>query len=257
MQDVSQGRERARSWPRKRGKSRSPVTKAQNELFRDQQRAAKYMAPEMLATFMRASEETPFLPRDLSTMMLANRLAIIHMADGRKVYPMPTVLGVSESLDALSQTPGSYLVRGADRWEAGPPPQYGANGCRVIRTSQWYPTAANTRNPITWQEADFQTADLWNPINPQVFTADQAGWYLCRMQGQNLNGGNSFNLWGWNRNGIEDQWDTKAVSSTGSLNWCTVAAMFLCDQGDTLYPFMYANGTNRQWLNMQATIMRL
>lgn len=177
MQDVSQGRERARSWPRKRGKSRSPVTKAQNDLFRDQQRAAKYMAPEMLATFLRASEETPFLPRDLSTMMLANRLAIIHMADGRKVYPVPTRNGVSESLDALGQTPGMTLIRKADIWAAEVPATANLAGMSIKRSSALGYSSPNGWKNITFDTEVIQQGAWWNPASPGQFVADISTWY--------------------------------------------------------------------------------
>lgn len=55
-------------------------------------------------------------------MLLSGRLGFINMPDGRKIWPAVAITDVSQSLDILSQVPGSMLVRGPQVWEGRPAP---------------------------------------------------------------------------------------------------------------------------------------
>jgi hypothetical protein len=121
MQDVSQGVERNRAWPPKRKKNLPEVTKDQNDLFRQYQWATKYWPPKLYIQAMQAVKGTPLLPRDLMTMIMANRLAVITMEDGTRKFPMTAVQDVSASLDAITQIEGQSIRRGSDYWEGFTP----------------------------------------------------------------------------------------------------------------------------------------
>lgn len=120
MIDLVNGKIRIRKWPRPRRRAKSTAQQLSRDKFAAAQRAAKYIAPQIMRLFTEATAGTPLLPRDLSTMMLYNRMYAFHMPDGRKVFPMPAYLEVSDALDVISNMDGMTLVRGANGWEALP-----------------------------------------------------------------------------------------------------------------------------------------
>lgn len=117
MQDVTQGVERSRSWPRNRGKPKNEKTKEQNDWFRQMQWATKYMDPRLLIDAVAAVKGTPLLPRDILTMLHSGRLMAFQTETGKRIYPVQAKRDVSESLDVISQQEGYTLVRGPDGWE--------------------------------------------------------------------------------------------------------------------------------------------
>jgi hypothetical protein len=55
-------------------------------------------------------------PRDIWTAAVAGRLWYFELEDGKKLFPMAARVSMSQSLDILSQEPGSILVRGNEFW---------------------------------------------------------------------------------------------------------------------------------------------
>lgn len=122
MQDVVNGSERIRKWPEKRGKPKSQKVREQNDWFRQAQWATKYMDPSFLQDAERATQGTPLLPRDVLTMILANRFAAFTLKDGRRLLPTTMLLDVSQALDIFEPAEGQILQRGPEYWEAVDPP---------------------------------------------------------------------------------------------------------------------------------------
>lgn len=120
MQDISHGRERSRGWPRKRGSKVSAATKEQNDAFREAQQSAKYWDPRNIIEVSEWREGTPILPRDLQVMMMYNRLFVIVLPNGTKVYSMAARQDVSDSLDAISPEVGTILYRADEGWRVIP-----------------------------------------------------------------------------------------------------------------------------------------
>ena len=60
-------------------------------------------------------------PRDIWTAAVAGRLWWFELEDGRKLFPVAARISMSQSLDVLSQVPGSILVRGSEFWVGLPP----------------------------------------------------------------------------------------------------------------------------------------
>lgn len=118
MLDVVNGQERARAWPKERGRKKHPKTAEQNEWFRQAQWATKFMAPEMYWQAQQAVQGTPLLPRDILTMMMAGRLAGFVAPDGRRLWSVAVQNDVSTALDVIADLPGSMLVRGVNGWQA-------------------------------------------------------------------------------------------------------------------------------------------
>lgn len=131
MLDVVNGSERARSWPKKRGKPKSQKTADQNEWFRQAQWATKFMPAEMYWQIAEAVKGTPLLPRDILTMMMAGRLLAFTLPNGRTIWSEAVANDVTTALDVISDVPGAMLVRGQDHWQAILP---GADG--LILTSK-------------------------------------------------------------------------------------------------------------------------
>ena len=116
QQDVLQGQERVRAWPRPRGKAKTATEKERQDAFREAQIAAKYWDPRNIVEISKWREGTPILIRDLQVAMMYNRMFRICLADGRKIYSMPARQDVSESLDAICPLPGAMLVRTVEGW---------------------------------------------------------------------------------------------------------------------------------------------
>lgn len=104
------------SWPRKRGPSKHPKVREQNEKFRQVGVLNKYTNWQQQVAALEASAGTPFYPRDVLTMMNFGTLLAWREADGRVIYSMSNQKTVSDSLDVLSQYDGSILARKNGLW---------------------------------------------------------------------------------------------------------------------------------------------
>jgi hypothetical protein len=89
-------------------------------LFRQRVNATKYMPAAQQAQYREACEGTSFLPRDFLLMQMYGRLFAGVLPDGKVMYSMASRQTLSESLDILSQTPGTILFRGPDYWQPLP-----------------------------------------------------------------------------------------------------------------------------------------
>jgi hypothetical protein len=125
MQDVSQGRERVRVWPRKRGKATKAKTKELNDAFREAQIAAKYWDPRNIIEIDEWRKGTPILIRDIQVAMMYNRMFRFTASDGRMIYGMPARQDISDALDAVCPLPGAILVRTNEGWRYITPPSDG------------------------------------------------------------------------------------------------------------------------------------
>lgn len=143
MIDTDQGQTRIRSWPRKRGAAKTQAQRDAQEKFRQSQIATRYISPTQMADMIDARRGTPILPRDILTSMLAGTLIAPILEDGRKLYPMAFRNVVSDSLDAISQTPGKTLIRGDVYWEEADPPTPPSGSSWTLRslTTITVPTA--------------------------------------------------------------------------------------------------------------------
>lgn len=120
MQYVRNGGEVTAAWPKKRSAATKRKTAEQNEWFRKTQWAWKFEPANMQAAIMEARKSTPLLPRDLYTALRAGTIYAWVRADGLRVFPMQTIQAVSGSLDAITQAPGTMLVRGDQFWMGVP-----------------------------------------------------------------------------------------------------------------------------------------
>lgn len=182
MQDVSNGAERSRAWPRKRGKNLPPAQKERMEWFRQAQWATKYIEPSVMVAFAQATKGTPLLPRDLATMMFAGRFTTLILEDGRKVFSVQQLQDVSFSLDAISQTEGYQLIRGPTYWEGQPRIVGNRIGAKVTRAAATASFASFAWGTIIWTAEALDQGAFWDPANPTVITIPQVGWYQIKAQ---------------------------------------------------------------------------
>lgn len=120
QQDVSQGAERVRAWPRSRPSQRGRNSSASVATFTAYSAVMKYLAPGTVAWAHAQVKNSPLLPRDALMMMLSQRLYAFMLPSGRILYPMVARADVSASLDTLGQGVGETLKRGPTGWTAVP-----------------------------------------------------------------------------------------------------------------------------------------
>jgi len=120
MLDTTRGAPRARQWPRGRNIRPGSGTAERNERFRIAQQFIKYLTAREQSTVADAVKGTPLMPRDVLTMLVYIRCFQLGPGGPGTVYSMATRRDVSESLDALGNTAGFGLQRGAEFWEAVP-----------------------------------------------------------------------------------------------------------------------------------------
>lgn len=177
MQDVSNGVERTRAWPRKRGSSLAEKTKAQMEWFRQAQWATKYMDPKQMLTFMEATKGTPLLPRDIATMMMAGRWLRVILPDGRILTSVQSQNDVSQSLDTLGDQLGMTLVRQTEGWRATAPFVASRVGARLRRNTNLAVPNGGAGVVIPWQVEQLDQANFWNISAPTEIVIPFSGWY--------------------------------------------------------------------------------
>jgi hypothetical protein len=115
---VNRGQLVAQRWPRKRSRPLHPHTVEQNQWFREACLLAKYADRNSQRIALDATRNSPLLARDILLMAMSGRHFVIDLPDGKKVIPTVMTKAVSDSLDAISQHPGSVLVRAPDGWIA-------------------------------------------------------------------------------------------------------------------------------------------
>jgi len=121
MVDTVRGAGRIRAWPRTRSIPKGSTQAERNERFRVGMQFIKYLTAKEQATVNEAVKGTPLMPRDILTQLIYRRVFQLGPGGPGTVYSMATRQDVSESLDALANTPGQTLVRGTKFWEGGAP----------------------------------------------------------------------------------------------------------------------------------------
>lgn len=165
LQDTTRGVERSRKWPEKKGSRQTKGQLDQQEWFRQVNWAFKFMAPQIQFSFRKATQGTSLYPRDLLSIIAANGLFTQVLPDNRIAYTMPFLQAVSESLDAITQVPGSSLIRGPNFWTGtmNPIPD-NRLVTRVKRTSNLSPITGDLT--ITWQASVWDEIGMWNIATP-------------------------------------------------------------------------------------------
>ncbi|MGL5733669.1 MAG: hypothetical protein ACRCYS_02290 [Beijerinckiaceae bacterium] len=258
MQDVSNGAERTRAWPRKRGKSLHPKTKEQMEWFRQAQWATKYMDPKQMVIFSEMTKGTPLLPRDIATMMMAGRLFRFIVEDGRKIYSVQSQNDVSDSLDALSQTIGTTLIRTPEGWRGQPPPSGAAFGAIINQVGGLF-SAGNALQQINnWGAPSIDQRAYWDPLNPQKFTIPEDAWYLTTLNiVKDASAPDCFGDAFIFRNGVEACADRRWIPASYAGMRFTVTELNYLLAGDEIDYRVVSYGPAGWWTSGSAVIVSL
>ena len=116
---VSRGALVASSWPKKRGRPKSSITREQNEWFRQANLLAKYADGQAQWMAIELSRDSPWYPRDILISAMAGRLFETLNLDGVEFRSVAIRDDVSSDLDFLAgKIPGTIMVRGLDLWDA-------------------------------------------------------------------------------------------------------------------------------------------
>lgn len=194
VEDISNGQQRIRKWPRKRGKKVHPVNRYWIEWFKDVQAHTKRLDAKTYAEIEEATRGTPLLPRDIMTMMARGRLFAFERPDGKVIFHVAQRDDISNSLDAIGQEVGFVLQRLPEGWRQVPVSSLGIagggdlSGLAVPPTLNPLNTAGVPGNYIYVRpyvvQADAtiyairtwcRTARATSKIRPVIFTANGQG----------------------------------------------------------------------------------
>jgi len=107
-------------WPRTQKTARTSREADNRRLLALAASITKYMSAQEQQFARELAAATKLSARDLLMISLFNRLGVVVLRDGRKIYTMASIQDVSAILDALGQTPGDVLYRGETWWGSLP-----------------------------------------------------------------------------------------------------------------------------------------
>lgn len=159
------GRLFASKWPKSQKAPRNAREADTRRLFKIAANVSTMMSAQEQAFARRLANESKLLPRDFLMIALFNRIGVVVLRNGRKIYGMPAIQDVSAMLDALWQTKGGILYRDTTLWaglEAGDP--------------GFVLTMGDDAVPV-WAEAPSGGGGGWTELPPPT-GATPAGWAL-------------------------------------------------------------------------------
>lgn len=143
---TDRGQLKVQSWPRKRGRPKSPITREQNEWFRQANLVAKYAPSRDQWMAIEIAKGGPWYPRDLMMSAMKGRLFEVLILDGQEYRSMAVNEDVSSDLDFLAgSVVGTIIVRGPSLWQGLVPASPGrvltSNGTSDMPS--WQPSAGS------------------------------------------------------------------------------------------------------------------
>lgn len=250
MQDISNGQERTRSWPKARGKKLSPKTLEQMEWFRTVQLATKYMAPDQLINAMNATAGTPLLPRDILTMMAAGRLYYFLLPDGRKIASRPMINDVSQSLDVISDIPGTLLKRGADQWEPFTLSERTIAPIILRRTTNQTGGGVNVYTSVIWDNEVYDPLNMWSAANPTRITAPMNGTIIAISNGTASFGPFAQVVLAAAINGNVDWRNRMPKATSGGDVAVNISAIYRMNAGDYIETKIASDVAAQDWVSL-------
>lgn len=152
MVDTFRGRVRVRAWPKKRGPSKSPFVRDQNEWFRQATRNMPYIDAGQMSLAIDAAKGTGLYPRDIIMNAMAGGFLEFEMPDGRLIkYRKPFLEDVMFQGCTLQKDATQTLV-------------------------------ASAFTTLTWPLPLFDTAGFWNIAEPTRITIP-ANVSIVRLSG--------------------------------------------------------------------------
>lgn len=169
---ADQGQLRVRSWPRKRGPSKSAAVRLQNAWFKDANRLAKHCAASQQIAAIEMTKGTGLYPRDLLLKSMGQGIIVPITADGLELqYRRPKVDPVSFQGFFLRLTADQNIGAGATAPINWPLP--------VMDTGAFWDVTADDRITVPPGVevmqffAGFQTAYTgWSQVSPFIANLD-------------------------------------------------------------------------------------
>lgn len=116
---VLKGQAIMQAWPRRRGRVKNPVTKAQNEKFTQANKLAKYASADDQWMSIEVAKNSPLYPRDLLVSAMYGRLFETLTIDGQEYVSVAVRDDISDDLDKVGGTQvGTLLIRRPEGWRA-------------------------------------------------------------------------------------------------------------------------------------------
>lgn len=135
----------ATKWPRKRGPNGTPAQMAARQFFRDLVQSIKNAEAPDRETAMAYTPGTPLTWRDILMQAYSAKLMVVTDPDGAIWRGTRDVSDEAQALlNSISQTPGTVLIRGADKWIA----TYAPTRPNQVLTSVGAPRYAMWSNPV-------------------------------------------------------------------------------------------------------------
>ena len=179
-----QGKLVARSWPRPRGKARSPAQQETQDWFRDINKILRLAAPSQQRMAIEATKGTGLYPRDLLMKSAAGGLFSLSLPDGTKITPRRKAI---------------YMA--------------GFQGARLrLNSNQSAPQGSNLF--IGWDAPDVDTAGMWDVANPDRLTIPTGVNLVEITAGARLTSGSGDVFYAIRRN---DGVDVAMVQTTGGM----------------------------------------
>ena len=111
------------SWPRARGKARSPAQQRAQDDFALAAKLVKFRGPDEYFPALALTNGSLYMPRDLMTQAAFGRLSQIVFPDGTIMEGIRLAIPDAQLvLDQISMTPGTLIFRSTAGWVAIPPP---------------------------------------------------------------------------------------------------------------------------------------
>lgn len=142
MVDSTRGSLRIRAWPKKRPGPRNPTNEFWSRWLKAITYVYRYQPAEVQFQLQRATQGTVWMPRDIFISSARGRAFALTDQYGRKYFPMPYVVDVSESLDTVGQFEGMMMFRGTDLWSPIPIGPSGHVLTSLDGYPQWQPPAS-------------------------------------------------------------------------------------------------------------------
>lgn len=160
MVDTFRGTIRIRKWPRKRGPSKNPKVREQNEWFKAVNRITRVAAPSQQRLAIEITKKSGLYPRDLLMRTISGG-----------VFAVPTVTGT------LIQPWHRSVVLA------------GFQGARLTRTTNQSIIAAGL-TVLIWQTPEIDTAGMWDIASPSLLTVPLGINLIEFTSGQQIDSGN-------------------------------------------------------------------
>lgn len=170
---------------------------------------------------------------------------------------MAAVRDVSDSLDVISQIPGTTLVRGAELWE---PVQYVPGNFELsylTRDAGQSSGAGYSLQTIQWTDVVIDQSGAFDPGTPDQLEVQSDGLYACICQGRQQTGGGGMRAVTVQVNG-DNLGVTAGAKNSGNIPWFGNAVwIWAATAGDIVKMGVQSADSSQSFINSKIILVRL